>query len=232
MLVRSHCFTRASWNFPTHLVQRSNSTVLLDQTRLFHSSSPKQSKKSNIERVDTVAYMIGRIRTWLEESDEVYQLVMTTLDNTNTRRVLHANPKKDSTFPLKRRIANIQKLTVDIKPLIIEVIEFKVNRIVGKIRPKPQDELQDPWLQEKSIERWKIMISKSKAAHAPYIPNSVTSTQYNMEILKANELHRHIALLLESQRLRLEAMLRRTASYCNYVSYSMDILLCLIKSTK
>ncbi|KAI0894955.1 hypothetical protein F4806DRAFT_471229 [Annulohypoxylon nitens] len=220
MSVRSHCYNRASRVSLVHLIRRPKTIISLNQERLFHATLPRQGKMGErTERIDTIQCMRGRILAWLKESKKLYRSI---LDEAPTFRILQTNPEMPAIRRLKEYNHKIDYFTTGIRLLIHEVIEFKINHIVRKVRPTPKDEIDDLWLQEKIMDRWKIRSYKRQTSHVPYIRNTFTSTQYNFEILNSYKLHRHMALLMEGERLNLETLLHIIASLCNRVSNPLD----------
>ncbi|KAI2463279.1 hypothetical protein F4781DRAFT_133395 [Annulohypoxylon bovei var. microspora] len=208
--------------FPMRSIKKLNSPSLLSQARLFHASQPTQERNREMRkkresdmgdiwmrvervRVDTIERMVIRAYKLLNDLQRLQILLTDNILQRNTR-----TQNEDSILLLDQYIDLAEIQNGEIKEAIIEILEYKVNYTVAKLRPEPPDRSRDLWLREKFIETWKMRVFEKRGSCEPYLRTDLSSTRHNILVLRFAYMHRSIALLMEAERLKMERSLTRT----------------------
>ncbi|KAI1462015.1 hypothetical protein F4805DRAFT_453247 [Annulohypoxylon moriforme] len=220
MSARLRCYSCASRILPAHLVKPLNTTASPFPVRHFHASLARAAKKGQrLERMDTIKHMLDRAYSWLSRIKQFQQAQRVMLIDISRR---NQGPNQGLIERLEESIKEANENTLRSRDIIIEIIEYKVNYTVGKLRklwPNPlQDVDGDLWPREKYEENWKHRVVKRKGITPLYRPNLHSTTQYNLEMLEHSGRHRSIALLFEAECLKGERRLVKLSKDYSVVS--------------
>ncbi|KAI0890385.1 uncharacterized protein GGS22DRAFT_12893 [Annulohypoxylon maeteangense] len=171
--------------------------------------------------------MVDRVYTWLDDTSGFYGLL---LEEISRRR--YQEPDKKSIRFLTTCNWKASGCTSRIRESVIEILEYKVNYTVGKLRPNPSNIKEDPWLQEKYQETWRKKLQQRKGVVQPYNRNSFGSTRYNFELLNNTKLHRSIGLLLEAERLKIWKHTLKAQDLYNWIKHRANLYRWSVIDTK